>query len=373
MIYLDYSATTPVDKKILELYLKDNEFFFANANSLHKLGIAAAQQIDQATEDIKKILRLNNHNFVYTSGATEANNIALKGVALSKKNKGNHIITSAFEHSSITNCLNYLAKQGFVIDVVSSDEAGLINLEELKKLITDKTILVTIGVVNSETGIKQDLSKIYQVVKANPETLFHSDMTQAIGKVISDFNYVDLASLSAHKIYGLKGIGGLIIREGIKITPLIHGGKSTSALRAGTPPTPLILSLRNAIKFSYEEFDEKQKTIKEIHDYLLNKLHSLTEIEYNSNSYSINQIVNVSFLDILSQDLQQKLSNFDIFVSTSTACASERPISLTIKYLTGSIERAETSIRISLSHLTTKSEIDAFITAIKEIRQSENN
>jgi len=373
MIYLDYSATTPVDKQVLKLFLSDNERFFGNANSVHKLGIDASNQINQATADIEKMLNLKKHTVVYTSGATEANNLALKGIALSKKIYGNQIITSAYEHSSITTCLNFLAKQGFRIDVVSSDENGLIDLNALKALISDNTILVSIGAVNSETGILQDLEEISKIVKANEKTFFHCDFTQALGKVNLNFDIFDLASFSAHKIYGLKGVGGLIIRKNIKITPLIHGGRSTSALRSGTPPTPLILSLRNAISFSLSDFETKQIKIKKIHDYLVEKLNNLENVEFNSNRYSINHIVNVSFMDILSTELQKKLSDMGIYVSTATACASDHPLSLTIKLLTGSIERAETSIRISISHLTTKAEIDALITAIKEIRKIENN
>ncbi len=373
MIYLDYSATTAADKRVLDLFVEDNLSFFANANSTHNLGKKANLEIIQATKDTLALLGLQNHEIVYTSGASEANNLALKGIAYQNITRGKHIITSNFEHSSITTTLNYLSKQGFDIDVVDSDDDGLVDLTELEALIREDTILVSIGAVNSETGIVQDIKKISDLLSRYAHLYFHSDMTQAIGKIKLDYNLIDLISFSAHKFYGLKGIGGLLVKRGINLTPQIHGGKSTSKYRAGTPALPLIKSLRNALGFALEDFDGKLLLIKNLHDYLLKKLKKLDHIAINSNMCSLNQIVNISFLDVLSSNLHKKLSEKGIYVSTTTACASERPLSLTVKKLTGSIERAETAIRVSISHLTTKKEIDALITACEEIIKNENN
>lgn len=373
MIYLDYSATTAADKRVLDLFVDDNLNFFANANSTHDLGKKANLEIIKATKDIVTLLELNNYDIVYTSGASEANNLAIKGIAYQNITRGKHIITSSFEHSSITTTLNYLTKQGFDVEVVDSDDDGLVDLNELEALIREDTILVTIGAVNSETGILQDIPKISQLLSRYNQLYFHSDMTQAIGKIKIDFNLVDLISCSAHKFYGLKGIGCLFMRRGIDLTPQIHGGKSTSKYRSGTPALPLIKSMRNALSFAMEDFDNKLLLIKNLHDYLIKKVSKFDNISINSNMYSLNQIVNISFLDILANKLHKRLSDKAIYVSTTTACASERPLSLTVKKLTGSIERAETAIRISLSHLTTKKEIDAFLSACKEIIKDENN
>ena len=367
LIYFDYSATTPVDKDILLKFIDDNEAYFANPNSLHSLGLKAKEIIDQATFDILKMFSLKQHELIYTSGASEANNLAIKGVAMQNKTRGKKIITSNFEHSSVVSCLNFLSKEGFEIEIVGNDEYGLIDLEELDELLAEDTILVTICAVNSETGIVQDLEKISEIIKKYPQTVFHSDMTQAVGKTSFNYKSVDLISFSAHKIYGIKGIGGLLRREDVKLTPLINGGKSLSIYRSGTPATPMILSLRNALEYAFKCLSERLSYIKELNQYFVEKLSELKHVELNSNKYSLPQIINVSFLDILSHSLQEEMSNRNIFISTSTACGSERPMSLIVKYLTGSEERAKTSIRISLSHLTKKVEIDEFIAAYKEI------
>lgn len=367
LIYFDYSATTPVDKNILLKFTHDNEAYFANPNSLHSLGLEAKSKINQATLDILKIFSLEDYELIYTSGASESNNLAIKGVAMQNKSRGKKIITSNFEHSSVVSCLNFLAKEGFEIEIVGNDKCGLIDLDELEELLSEDTILVTIGAVNSETGIVQDLDKISKIIKKYPNTIFHSDMTQAVGKIKLNYQVVDLISFSAHKIYGIKGIGGLFRRGNIKLMPLINGGKSLSIYRSGTPATPMILSLRNALEYVFMDFDERFSYIKELNQYFKEKLSELEHIEFNSNKYSLPQILNISFLDILSHSLQEEMSKRNIFISTSTACGSERPMSLIVKYLTGSDKRAQTSVRISLSHLTKKEEIDDFIAAYKEI------
>lgn len=367
MVYLDYSATTPVEKKVLELYLKDNERFYGNPNSSHKLGLAAKSAIDQASQDILDVFGLDDYEVIYTSGATESNNLAIKGIAYAKQNIGKHIITSNFEHSSVVACFTFLSKQGFSVDVAPYDEYGLVDLEKLEKRITEQTTLVSISAVNSETGIVQDIKAISRLLKKYPHVTFHSDLTQAVGKIKLDYSLVDLFSFSGHKIYGLKGIGGLLVKKGIKLIPQIHGGKSTTNVRSGTPATPLMLSLRNALVYMYQDFDKKLESVKNIYDYFIDKLSEVENTELNSNQYALKQIINVSFLNIVSGFLHQELSNRDIYVSTSTACGSENPMSMIVKKLTGSLERAETSIRISISHLTTKQEIDEFFSAYQEI------
>ncbi|MGD9762055.1 MAG: cysteine desulfurase family protein, partial [Candidatus Izemoplasmatales bacterium] len=200
MIYLDYSATTPADKSVLETYVRDNETFFGNPNSNHKLGLLAKEEIDRASKEILDVFGLSNHEVIFTSGASEANNLAIKGVAYAKQMRGNHIITSNFEHSSVFSCFNYLAKQGFSVDVAPYDEFGFVDLTKLESLITDQTTLISIGAVNSETGILQDLNSLSELIRKYPHVTFHSDLTQAVGKVNIDYNLVDMFSFSGHKI-----------------------------------------------------------------------------------------------------------------------------------------------------------------------------
>jgi cysteine desulfurase len=370
MVYLDYSATTPVSEKVLEEDMKYHKLHFANANSIHSLGQDVLEDIENVTSIIKKTLKLNEYEIVYTSGATESNNLALKGIAHQYKNIGNHIITTPLEHGSITHVLGALSKEGFDVDVVDVDEFGQIDYDDLKSLLTDQTILVSVGLVNSETGIRQNLEKIREIIKPYPHVLLHSDMTQAIGKICLDYALADIISLSAHKIYGFKGIGALLYRKNIQFKPIIHGGHSLSPFRGGTPQSSLIHSLGVSLEEAYHSFDEKICMIEDVKEYLLDKLKGFDNLHMNSNQYSIPQIINISFEGFDSIKLQEYLSDHQIFVSTTSACSSRAGYSDVIKRITGDDDLAKSSIRISLSHLTTKDEIDLFIEALEVFNES---
>ena len=368
MIYLDYSATTPVNKEVLDTFVKVSNDFIGNPNSLHRLGLESKKIIDASTEQIKKILNID-HEVIYTSGASESNNTALKGVALRYKNRGNHIITTNFEHSSIVAPLNYLQKQGFKVDFAPLDDNGLVDIEELKKMITSETILVSIGAVNSEIGIRQPIEDIALMLKEFPNVVFHVDATQAIGKINIDLTNVDLVSMSAHKIYGVKGIGLLLRKPEIELEPLIHGGKSTTKYRSGTPATALIASLSKALRLMYEDFDKKYDYIKEMNDYFVSKLEKIDGIAINKNEYTIPHILNMSVLGIKPETFQHALEEKEIYISTQTACSSGSGISSSVLKFTHSEERASSSVRISLSYLTTKEEIDEALKAIVECKE----
>ena len=370
MVYLDYSATTPVAEEVIETYSKVCREFIGNPNSLHSLGIQSKKLIDASTEQIASILGVKPSEIIYTSGSSEANNTAIKGVCLKYQNRGKHIITTELEHSSVIAPLNYLTSLGFEVDFVPLDKGGLVDLEALKKLMRDDTILVTIASVNSEVGVQQDLKSISEIVHTNPKTIFHSDVTQSIGKVKVDFSVLDMASISCQKFYGMKGIGALIKKENLVIEPLIHGGKSTTIYRSGTPATPLIASFAKALRLAYEDFDEKVQKVQNIHDYLLTKLFSL-DVWINSNSYCIPHIMNISLKNIKSEVMLHALEEKGIYVSTQTACSTGN-LSKAVFAVTQDVERAKTSMRISLSHLTTKEEIDTFAEAFGECLEKLN-
>ena len=365
MIYLDYSATTPVDEEVIDTYARVCREFIGNPNSLHKLGLEAKKLIDASTDQIAKILGVKADEIIYTSGSSESNNLAIKGVCSKYQNRGHHIITTELEHSSVIAPIQYLQKNGFEVDFVKLDEYGLVDLKDLESLIRDDTILVSIASVNSEVGVHQDIKKISEVIRKHPKVLFHSDVTQSIGKEKVDFSCVDLASISCQKFYGMKGIGCLIKREGLVIEPLIHGGKSTTVFRSGTPATPLIASFAKALRLVYEDFDEKCKKVQEIHDYLINKLYPL-EVFINSNEYCLPNMVNLSFIGIKPETMQHALEEHDIYVSTQTACSTGN-YSKAVYAVTRDKERAGHSIRISLSYKTTKEEIDVFVTVFEKL------
>ena len=365
MIYLDYSATTPVDSEVIDTYSKVCKDFIGNPNSLHKLGVESKNLIDASTKQIASILGVKPEEIIYTSGASEANNTAIKGIALKYQNRGKHIITTELEHSSVIAPMSYLSNLGFTVDFVKLDENGLVDLDDLEKLLNDDTILVSIASVNSEVGVFQDINKIASIVKKYPKCYFHSDVTQSIGKQRIDFTNIDLASFSAQKFFGMKGVGCLIKKESIVIEPLIHGGKSTTIYRSGTPATPLIASVAKALRLAYDNFDEKVKKVTEIHDYLIEKIKDL-DIYINSNSYCLPNMVNVSLKNIKPETMQHALEEYDIYISTQTACSTGE-YSKAVYAVTRDKEKSRHSIRISLSYKTTKKEIDEFVNVFSKL------
>ncbi len=366
MIYLDYSATTPVNEEVLNSYIETTKKIIGNPNSLHKLGIEAKSLIDAATRQITNILKVKPNEIIYTSGASEANNTAIKGICLKYQNRGKHIITTHLEHSSIVEPLNYLKKQGFEVEYVNLDENGIVDLEDLKKKIRKDTILVTIASINSEVGIVQPIKKIAALLRKYPKIYFHSDITQSLGKEQIDLTDVDLASFSAQKFYGMKGIGGLIKKENVVIEPLIHGGKSTTKDRSGTPATALIVSMAKALRLAYENLEEKQKYVKEINIFLRNELEK-NEITINSPISAIPNILNISLENIKPETILHALEEKEIYISTKTACATNDS-SDAVYAITKDEEKAKHSLRISLSYLTTKKELEIFITELVRIR-----
>ena len=358
MIYLDYSATTKADKKVIEKFVETEEKYFANPNSNHKLGKDSNEEIKKAINKICNIFNIEEKELIFTSGASESNNTVLKGVECS------HIITTKLEHSSITTPLGYLQTKGIKVDFVALDENGLVDIENLKSLITKENTLISIGAVNSETGIKQDIEKIGKLLKKYPNVTFHSDITQLVGKDNINLEDIDLASFSMHKIYGFRGIGGLIKKKHIRITPLIHGGKSTSIYRSGTPQTGLIISSSIALEEAFNELEKKKEYVKMLSEYLKENIKELALI--NSNEYSIPNIVNFSLKNINSDDALEYFSENDIFISSKTACSSGS-YSFVVNELYKDMERAENSLRVSLSYKTTKEELDIFVQKLKEL------
>ncbi len=368
MIYLDYSATTPVSNEVLESFIETTRNFIGNPNSHHYLGVKGKQLIDAATEQIAGILKVKPNEVIYTSGASESNNTAIKGICAHFRNRGRHIITSRLEHSSVIAPISYLQNNGFEVDFVDIDEKGQVDLNSLKSLLREDTILVSIASVNSEVGVSQNINEIAKVVHSNPKTFYHCDITQSLGKEEVDLTNVDLASFSAQKFYGIKGVGGLIKKEKVAIDPLIHGGKSTTVFRSGTPAIGLIVSTAKALRLATEHQKENIEHVSKLSKLLKSELEKIKEVKINSNEYSIPHIVNISVDKIKPETLLHALEEKDIFISTQTACStSTSSPSLSVMAITRDEERALHSIRISLSHLTTEEDIMTFIKELKTI------
>lgn len=359
MIYLDYSATTPVLKEVLDSYNKVTIDYFGNPNSLHSLGVKSRELLNSATKQISNIFKIKEEELIYTSGSTEANNLALIGSALAHGKRGSHIVVSKLEHESIYGICNYLESIGFYIDYVKNTADGVIDLDDLKGLVNENTILVSICAVNSELGIRQPLKTIKQVInKENPNTIFHSDMTQAVGKIPINLSDVDMASMSGHKIYGPKGIGMLYKKIGINIKPILYG--SNRDIRPGTPALPLIVSFSKALRIANSDLDKKENTIKKHNDKICEFLSGYPKILINKTPYSIPNILNISLMNIKPETFIHALEKHDVYVSSNTACSSGK-ISSAVLGVYGDKKRALTTIRISLSYMTTNEEINEFI------------
>ena len=373
MIYLDYSATTPINDEVLDTYVKVSKNFIGNANSIHSLGTKSRELLESATNQISSLLKIKPCEVIYTSGATESNNLALKGIASFYKNRGRHIITTKLEHSSVSETLKYLETLGYEISYVELDKNGLINIQNLKSLIRDDTILVSICYVNSELGIKQNINEIGKILKQYPKLIFHVDGTQALGKIDVDLSNIDLFSFSAHKFFGPKGIGCLIKKENIKLTPLFHGGKSDSIYRSGTPALPLIVSLSKALRIALNNLDNKYNHVKKLNEFIIDNFKSNKNIVINSNDKCIPHIINISLNNIKPETFIHAMEKEQIFISTKSACSNINDVSSTLAALKKSEKISSTSIRISISHLTTLEEVMEFLKIFNEKIEYLNN
>lgn len=361
MIYLDYSATTPINKEVLNSFNKVVTEYCGNANSLHDLGRKSFHLMEASTKQVANIMGVNDDEVIFTSGASEANNLALIGLALKYQNRGNHILTTKLEHSSVLESLKYLEQNGFIIEYVNVLENGQIDLNDLKNKIRSSTIIVSICHVNSEIGIIQDINKIGKILKDYPKIFFHVDGTQAVGKIKINLENIDLYSFSGHKIYGLVGIGCLIKKKKIELVPIIHGGKSQTIYRSGTPAVALYASFAKALKLVYEDFQNKYNYVLELNNIVRKNLETMKEITINSSSECIPHIINISINGIKPETIMNSLAEEKIYISTKTACSSNDDYSLSVYELTKNKDLAKTSVRISLSYLTTIDEINYFL------------
>ena len=367
MIYLDYSATTPVDERVLDSYLKVTRDYIGNANSIHTLGSKSKELLLQATNQMADILNCHPKELIFTSGASESNTTAIKGVAIKYINRGKHIITSKLEHKSVLEVMGYLSSIGFEIDFVNLKENGQIDLNHLEQLIRPDTIMVSICCVNSETGFKQPLKTIRQVInKKNPNVIFHSDLTQALGKTRFYLSDLDLASFSSHKIYAPKGVGILYKRRDLNIDTLIYGTTENCPFRGGTPALPLIVSFSKAMRLANDKLDANIKKCEKLKEELLKGL-SKYPIQINSNELCVPQIVNFSLLKIKSETFVHALEKHEIYVSTTTACSSLEESTVLKAIAKGDRSVSTTSIRVSISHQTTMAEIHEFLEAFDKV------
>lgn len=373
MIYLDYSATTPVSFEVLDTFNRTTKEFIGNPNSLHKLGIKSQDLINSATKQIADICNIMPREVIYTSSATESNNLALIGTMLANQHAGKHLIVSKLEHPSIYKICDYLESIGFEVSYVDNDEDGLVNFDHLRKLVRDDTVLVSICAVNSETGVRQPLKMIRQIIKKeNNNTYLHSDFTQAIGKIPVNFNDVDLASLSGHKIFAPKGIGMLYRNEKVKIKPLIYGSSKSNELHPGTPAVALIASFAKALRIALTDLEKKERFVLRLNEKLIKEFSIHKDILINQTKYSIPHILNISLLNIKPETFIHAMEEKDVYIGTNTACSSG-DLSTAVMAIYNDKKRATSTIRISISHITTSDEINQFVNHFNTVYNNLNN
>ena len=365
-IYLDYASNTPVDKDVLNTFNEITLKYFANPNSTHILGKVTNKKIQETTENIIKELSKKanldeNMEIIYTSGSSESNNLAIKGIAKSYKENGKHIISTFLEHSSVSSPLTYLKEQGYEIDIVNITNEGKVDLEHLKSLIRKDTILVSICYVDSEVGIVQPIEEIAKIVKEYPNCFFHVDCTQAVGKINIDLKNIDLISFAPHKFYGLNGFGALIKNKEIVLEPLINGGASTTIYRSGTPVIGQICALEKALEISFNNLEERKKYVKNINKKLRANLSKYKDVKINTISDENPFILNISVNGVNATEFKNKLEEYGVCISIISACTITITPSRIVMAMTHDRKRALDSFRISLSHLVKESEINKFL------------
>ncbi|MET3727489.1 cysteine desulfurase [Fictibacillus halophilus] len=370
MIYLDNSATTKPYKEVLDTFVTVSEKYFANPSSLHSKGGEAEKLLGQARKSIAQLLEVAPTEVVFTSGGTEGNNIAIKGIAFQHQNRGKHLITSSVEHASSHESFQYLESQGFEVTYLPVNHDGLISLEDLERSIRPDTILVSLLHVNNETGTIQPIQEIGKVLKEHPKIFFHVDNVQGVGKVdlpLKEWG-IDLCTISAHKIHGLKGNGILFVKNGVSISSLFTGGEQELKKRAGTENVAGIVAMAKALRLILQEMKEKKENLSEIKQFILEELRTIDGIDINTSvEYSAPHIINFSVKGIKPEVLIHSLDKRDVYVSTRSACSSKQGGASRILLEMGLGEnRASTAIRLSTSYGNTLKEAELSLKILKE-------
>ena len=371
--YFDNSATTRVFDSVKDIVVKTMTEDYGNAAAKHTMGVKAEQYIREAKSVIAKSLKVQEKEILFTSGGSESNNTALIGAAMANRRRGNHIITTNVEHSSVYNTLGFLEEEGFEITYLPVDGQGHISLQELRESLRPETVLVSVMYVNNEVGAVEPVEEIGKLIKEHqPQVLFHVDAIQAYGKyeIRPVRQKIDLLSVSGHKIHGPKGVGFLYIRDKVKIKPLIYGGGQQAGLRSGTENVPGVAGLGAAVREIYTDHREKMDGLYELKDYLMTRIQEVEGCTVNTQPgrESAPQIVSISFEGVRSEVLLHALEEKGIYVSSGSACSSSHPgISGTLKGIGVRQDLLDATLRFSFGMFNKKEEIDYAVEALKEL------
>lgn len=368
IIYLDNAATTVVKEEVLDAFNKAKKLYFANPSSIHIPGQEASRLLEKAREQILATLKVKDDELIFTSGATEANNLAIKGYCLRYQNRGKHIIVSNIEHPSVLETAKQLEEHfGFSVTYLPVNKNGVVEVETLKQGMRKDTILVSIMAVNNEIGSINPIHEIANLLKEYPLVAFHVDVTQGIGKFDLPYQDMDMFSFSGHKMHGLNSSGALVKRKKIELLPIMSGGGQESGYRSGTNDVALAVSLARALRLENEKISENYRKIATISEYLKKYLLSHNDL-YEINSGDNPYIVNFSTLTKKASVVVEALSARGIMVSSTSAChAKEEPISYVVLALGKGDQKAHNTIRVSLSEETTLEDIKCLIKNLEEI------
>lgn len=368
-IYFDNAATTELDSRVLAKMKPYLSKKYGNASSIHYMGQDNNLVLEDAREKVAKILNAPSRGLIFTSGASESNNMIIKGVMLANQDKGKHLIVSAIEHPCVLQAARQLIKHGFELDLAPVKEDGLIDMEALEKLIRPDTVLVSVMAVNNEIGSIQDLKAIAKLVH-DRGAYFHSDIVQAVPYLdldISDLG-LDFASLSAHKFYGPKGVGLAYLNTKVKIEPLIAGGEQENGLRAGTYNLPAIVGLATALELAYQEKKEHISKVKELRDYLWHRISKeIPEVRLNGSlEHRTPNNLNILFSRIEGEAILMDLSIKGICVSTGSACSAHNlKTSYVLQAIGLTLDDLNSNIRFTLGKFNNKKEVDYTVEALK--------
>lgn len=369
-IYMDYQSTTPMDPRILECMLPYFTTKFGNPHSRsHSFGWEAEEAVEMSRKKVARLIGADSKEIVFTSGATESNNLAIKGIAKFYGSKKNHIITVISEHKCVLDACRHLENEGFKVTYLPIQTNGLIDLQQLRNAITDQTMLVSVMAVNNEIGVIQPIKEIGKICR-ELGVFFHSDIAQGYGKIPIDVNdcNIDLASISGHKIYGPKGIGALYVRKKprVRLVPILNGGGQERGMRSGTLPTPLIVGLGAAAELALSEMSQDAKLVEELFDRFYNNItKQIADVYLNGDMHKrYKGNLNLSFAYVEGESMILAIK--DLAVSSGSACTSS---SLEPSYVLRAMgvdeEMAHTSIRFGIGRFTTKEEIDYAVELIK--------
>ncbi|GAB3065360.1 cysteine desulfurase family protein [Virgibacillus ainsalahensis] len=364
MIYLDNSATTKPDVSVLKSFEQVSTKFFANPSSIHQLGGTTEQLLTKAKKQAADILKVSPNEIVFTSGGTEGNNTAIKGIALEHMGRGKHIITSSIEHPSVEEACRSLELLGFEITYLPVDQNGVVSAAELEKAIKDDTILISLMHVNNEIGSVQPIEEIGKIASRYPKLFFHVDDVQGLGKVPLDIKNsgIDLCTFSGHKIHGLKGTGILYVNNRIKLFPLLHGGDQEQGIRSGTENVAGAVAMVKALRLIKEREKNEGNNLNEMKEYLLKELSAMDGVKVNTSDHGAPHLVNFSVPGVKPEVIIHMLGKENIYISTKSACSSRQKDESKILAACGfEKDRATSALRVSLSYENTKDEMETFL------------